>query len=656
LRERFIPEKPYCMEWVLPKKLAFASLLALFLIQLGIIVFLNYDRPVSFDGAMNLQVAQSVSEGKGYGRYYNHWRLFPEEVQTNAPYVLPAAAIYRLFGVSFISSQIISFAYLFCLFVAVYCLVRLVSSVNLALLALVLIVFIPELSRFGLNGYGEIPALFWCLLGIIFLSRTFDQSSVRIAFLAGLCFALSLLTKTVLLLPVTVSLIVFGYFSIVRRQWAGFLSCSAGLILLIALHEIWRLSALGPSEWLLWWSSQIDAVTAQAGVSSAFSDTSNLFDKFKIHSAVFLQSVALSFPAALLLAIIPIAAFTAVFYSFSHSELCTKKLFVITVLICIALSYFLWWMLLTPTQKAWYRRIFNGWVLLIILVPMLIGFFYEARNRILQRSMTGLLCLPLCLFIWSSIQGYRFDAHDQHQHSLRQVIEFVQKQPPTSSYYGVGWYSAPAISLYSGVLLRDMAIQKYSLKLASDRHYVLVDLALSTSNLLDEALHGLNFTKVVAEEPWAAVYRLDSEFTPYNIETDNADSLLSKVAFRKNEYHDLEGFYPAESDGWRWASPRASILLAMNQGSEKLLIEGFIRPLYEYGLLADERFLIGAAIEGCDLGTQAIDRAGTFSLTWSLQDCPPVSQEFVQVDFRTDHALKDNDRVLSWIAELIEID
>jgi len=88
-------------------QLAFGVISAILLIIFIVDVF---GSPVSFDGAMNLQVAASLADGHGYARFYDEWILFPEEVQTNAPFILPASLVFALFGVSLATAQVVSIA------------------------------------------------------------------------------------------------------------------------------------------------------------------------------------------------------------------------------------------------------------------------------------------------------------------------------------------------------------------------------------------------------------------------------------------------------------------------------------------------------------------------------------------------------------------
>jgi len=116
-------------------------------------------QPVSFDGAMNLEVARSLAEGTGYRRMYADHLGFSHAIQTRAPYILPAAAVFAAFGVGIWQSQLVNALYLFAFSLLVFVLVRRVASWRWALLAVAVCLSIPGIEDNALNGFGEVPAL-----------------------------------------------------------------------------------------------------------------------------------------------------------------------------------------------------------------------------------------------------------------------------------------------------------------------------------------------------------------------------------------------------------------------------------------------------------------------------------------------------------------
>ena len=163
------------------------------------------EQPVSYDGAMNLQVAEHLASGGGYARPYHGIRPFPHEIQTNAPYVLLAALVFALGGVGLFTAQLPNLIYL-----AFACVVAAAAFRKDSLrepwpwLAALAVLVTPGLLDWGMNAYGELPALTWWLLGtVVLLGR--PVTAPRIA-LAGGCLGLAMITKTVMLLPVACTL------------------------------------------------------------------------------------------------------------------------------------------------------------------------------------------------------------------------------------------------------------------------------------------------------------------------------------------------------------------------------------------------------------------------------------------------------------------
>src|SRR3546814_15601869 len=64
---------------------------------------------------MNLQLAKNFAIGNGYAREYHGLRFFPHEIQTNIPFVVPAALLFSIFNVTIPTAQIINLLYIFIL-------------------------------------------------------------------------------------------------------------------------------------------------------------------------------------------------------------------------------------------------------------------------------------------------------------------------------------------------------------------------------------------------------------------------------------------------------------------------------------------------------------------------------------------------------------
>ena len=157
----------------------------------------------SFDGAMNLNVASSLARGDGYGFRYDS--VFPFPAQTDGPLVLPAALLFRMFGISRVTAQAVGVAYLTGFIVLVPVLLRRAGLPPwAAIAAAAACLAMPGASEYGLDGYGEIPMLCWMLAALLAAARAVEQSrpAAGLFILSGLLFGVSVLTKTVALILV----------------------------------------------------------------------------------------------------------------------------------------------------------------------------------------------------------------------------------------------------------------------------------------------------------------------------------------------------------------------------------------------------------------------------------------------------------------------
>ena len=158
-------------------------------ISVLLLALMLWDRPVSFDGAWNLQVAQNLAHGEGYSRFYSGLRYFPHEVETNVPFTVPAALIFSIFGVSLLTAQLTNLTYIIFFSVALFLLLRSHLGSNWACLAVLGMVTTPGIVEYGADGYGELPALTWWLVGTaLVLSST--RNSITL-FLGGICLGLA---------------------------------------------------------------------------------------------------------------------------------------------------------------------------------------------------------------------------------------------------------------------------------------------------------------------------------------------------------------------------------------------------------------------------------------------------------------------------------
>ncbi|MET0232429.1 MAG: hypothetical protein ABW186_15980, partial [Rhodanobacteraceae bacterium] len=416
----------------------------------------NYE--VSFDGAMNLEVARSLAEGDGYRRLYADRSGFSHEIQSRAPYILPAAAIIKAFGVGVWQAQLANFLYVIALLGVVFVLVRRAASWQWGLAAVAVCLWTPGLREIAMNGYGEVPALTWWLASLVVLiPRDGAQLGTGRVFAAGLLAGTAVLTKTVLAIglvamsPLLVAAVVARGLR-VRPASTLLLAFAAGVALPALMYELAHVAVIGDvARWGAWLDDEIRAIHMQAGTRDGFRDTSGVGAKLVVHSRLLADNVGLAAPLLLLW----IAGTLALAWLGRRWLASAPVRAALLSLALFAAIYLIWWLGFTPTEKAWFRRIFNGVLALEIVLVALLGALSLARRdsgarpaRALRFAGTLLAALTVPILWAGSVADDASGCADAA--SLRDDLAALAQVPADAKLYGAGWYSAPALAFYSG--------------------------------------------------------------------------------------------------------------------------------------------------------------------------------------------------------------
>jgi hypothetical protein len=431
-----------------------------------------FTEPLSFDGSFNVQVSRSIISGLGYSTSYNGLQYYNSIVQTGPTVILPIAINFLFFGISFESAQLVNTFYLIGLAMAYVYYSRKCLNLRWEIVLVGLIVFIatPQIFNFGMGGYGEIPALFFFQLFLIFLNKWYLKRKkiywISSAFFAGL----SVLTKTVLFLFVPSIIVSAVYFCISHNVTIKVISRSAAswslfFILPVASFESAKLVKLGFDGYMTLFNSTGKAILQQAGIISGFKDTVGIFNKIEIHltwlsayTGVSRWIILLGFVCFLLLTVILVLKRN---HPYIPKELYTPD---VTILILTTLSYFGWWLMITPTWKAWHRRIFNGTVLSAISIPIVLATLTEPIQPCQSMKRKSLYTVIVTIFLigafcWLCANSpLPLNSGDSKaKKSVLETARYVNSQLQPGVFYGYGWWQSPVISFASGLNFYDLA-------------------------------------------------------------------------------------------------------------------------------------------------------------------------------------------------------
>ena len=614
---------------------------------------------VSFDGAMNLEVARSLAEGHGYNRLYAGHSGFAHEIQSRAPLILPAAAVFATFGVGIWQSQLTNLLYVIALAIVVFLIVRRLASWEWGLLAVAVCLWTPGIREVAMNGYGEVPALVWWLAAMFVLCRDEGAPSASSLFVAGTLAGLAVLTKTVLaiglvaMLPVLVALLVARRVPL-RAIVGSLLAFVVGLALPALLYEIAHVVALGDvGRWRTWLNDEVRAIHMQAGTAQGFHDTHGIGTKLRVHTGLLADSIGLP-PALLpvwLLAPIALAACGRRWLSSSTARA------VVLGLVVFAAIYVIWWLGFTPTEKAWYRRIFNGVLALEIVLVVMVAALWKRCATLSPRARgaAGLAFILLAAMqiplAWSDI-----DTDDTADFAssaqLADDLARLDAIPANEEVYGVGWYSAPVLALYSGRRFDNIATMTPAELAAVSPIYLVLDLQTlkigAAQYWLDRYRH-----REIARSDHLGLVEIDANVPQNPFATIAVDEHLvtSRVDFHAGEYPYLFGFQNREGDGWRWAMTDAELLLRYG-GEPELDVDIYLPALRGYRFKRDVGITVWAG--ACRLGAFRQDESRRERWWLPATQCGLQPGQLVAVRLVSDNLYESrDDRQLGYIVHAL---
>ena len=544
----------------LPENLAGVVLFAAIGWLLSYFIGIALVRYPDFDGALNLNVAKALLEGNGYRNFYDEWvPFFPE---TNAPFIFPAVGALALFGVSPIGTQFANLLYLVGFAVLVFLLVARLSNRLTALIAVFVVLQAPGLYSYGINGYGEVAALSFMLAACLVLCRAFVSNNRGHVIAGGALLALSYLTKTVSLIWIPPVVVCFLAARPRDRRRAD----AACLVLSIALPviawELYRLAALhGFDQYVHWWRVKLAEILDRAGPSTRLQDTPGWVNKARMH--ITLLDGWMGFPVRWLsvpyLLVLTLAAFPVmrIWRDDAGGRFVFASLFLTTLL------YFAWWILLTPTQEAWLRRIMNGLILAEIVTILAIYRLAQVRSIVAVSSLLALGAALAFTVAHNQLLWNRPDDRPQTATNLA-FFERVSALPRASELYAAAWYQSPVTALVTGRRFFDFT-RHSSTELngnRKERFLVIEQVALYQRGWLAEVLK-----RCVCEAVFAngggRIYRIRG------VREGTGDVPTTTVIAPDSGVFGT-GFFSGDSDT-RWSSERAQLRLPVSDFDQLLL-------------------------------------------------------------------------------------
>lgn len=562
----------------------------------------------SFDGALNLNVAASVAAGHGYGFRYDSFFAFP--AQTDGPFVLPAALLFRLFGIGLVTTQLVSLAYLIGFALVVMALLRRMGAASwLAGAASLACLLTPGMGDFAVGGYGEIPMLTWLLAGYLAAGRQRYGT-------AGLLLGLAMLTKTVAVLCVAPALLICAVFIACGpepHRLRALAALAGGLLAPLLGWELFRLTALGSvAGWQHWWTLQLGQVGQQSGAGE-LAGLAVALAKLRLHLALLSGQVAV--PTVLLSCWLAVPWLLAL-YRLGRRRPSRESALLLCLLLVCPLLYAVWWLLVTPTDMAWLRRILPGLLLQTCLVAALVQAPATAEPR---RSRAALLLLVLLV-----LPGEAFMLRHGLQVSPRppasgerdrtdRLVDSLRALPADAVIFGVGWWQAPLFALLSGRTIMNLDLWDAARVGTLPHRYFVVDPAAVklAGGRLAQVWRTATLVPLL-HDPDMALYRIVALDPDRGLQ----DPAPLVPGFDGRAVAQTSGWWLPDGD-WAWVSPRSRIRLGRGGQTRLVLDAAFWDELFLHG---PPHLHVEAA--GCLDQTVTVPSSGSRRLVFPLR-CPP---------------------------------
>lgn len=450
------------------------------------------------DGAWNAQVAVTYANTGSYATTYPEHDVFSVPITTGQTVLLPAALVFRCFGVTDASAAIVPVLYMLAACVALYALLRrffadtafspVCAAVLSAVCVLVSFFFFSLYGRYAYQLLGEGAALLFLLVACLALSSYDASRHNRWALLCGAMLACALVTKTVAVCFLLVFALLIALECLISRRYpiALIFWLLLGFFAAFALLESFKFVQLGSSvsAYLRWWKSTIYYsfnLSSGEGASLSFldrvmknlADAANLFTQGNKIALLLLTLVA---PLCYLVSAIarlmgrkdPFAAPGR--FSLLALGLCGDG-FIVASLLFTSGGMFL------ERRVLLHGVCFLAFIAAVLLALIARAFTQRKLRAICAGVLSAALCvtlLPVC--VKGAANAFLYAQSDDAQRS-RDVHEFaaqVAQMPRDAVYYGCGWTFAAETALLLDLPLTD--IEAVAPDFSDGRaHYLLVE-------------------------------------------------------------------------------------------------------------------------------------------------------------------------------------
>lgn len=223
-----------------------------------VIVFLAFynltNYPLTwYDEGSHLHVPKTLVRFGVYADYSSEgFRYYGPTIGIGPTVLLPIAAVFKLFGIGLLQARFVMAVYLILAVAAYYQLAKIIGGSKIALIALLLLLSTRGVNivEVGRNVLGEVPALFFLVVGLAIWFSGWENPGPGRLFVVGLLFGLAMVTKYQFLIILIPSLGLGWICNWLYYKTTGhknFIIPGVIAVMIIALWQGYQIIYLGPS-------------------------------------------------------------------------------------------------------------------------------------------------------------------------------------------------------------------------------------------------------------------------------------------------------------------------------------------------------------------------------------------------------------------------
>ena len=438
----------------------------------------------SFDGAIIAQVAQNVAEKLKYKTYY--WDETFAISATGPTVILPVAAFFRIFGETFTYGLLINSIYMVLLFFAIIYYLKFCLQLDNYFILVFIVAFYctKELFDYGFGLYGEIPMIFYFIAALICIHKYWQNREKSYIIWAGLFLGCGFLTKFVFLIILPGLLFVVLWDVLLQKKEKiktlirHYMLLLSAFILPNFLFEIYKLVIIGIKSYFFNWKWFLFAAGVQAGTikgeTGRIKDSPDLFTKVNAHIDLLSNYAGFHKILVILLLILGIVLFYILLFlalKFLNKKIKPDKNLKhvlngsMLLLITVMLTYFTWWIFITPTDRAWHRRIMPGIILYEICIVIFLFLVWYFVKKNFNRQKKFFFVIEICvasifvIFIfYNLVLSENISISFKWTKTKQEITEagrYFNTFPADSEFFGFKWWQAPNISFASKKIFKD---------------------------------------------------------------------------------------------------------------------------------------------------------------------------------------------------------